>query len=438
MSDEHDETEDWDSEDLETGDADGGDDGQAIRIPLGHPPVLIPMPGSEGLAETICASVAWKQGKCQYTTFANGEISVRLEQSVANHDVFVLCLRDDLEQEINFTLMQLLLLIASIRGESAYRVTVVFPCLEYARQDRRVVAGEAIPPRLLLRCMHTAGATRFVCLDLHNQAEAAFSPAGMVLDELSSTKYLAHFIRENVPDFDPEKVLVCSTNGGGMKFTRAMADELRTGFMMADRFRPRGGGVGSVKILGDADASEAEGIIVVDDMFDTCGSLAEVVTALHAYAPRAKLYAIGPHGYFSKDAAERVQKLANNQALEWIAVTNSIAPRAALQRFGGHERLKIIDISKLLAGAVMRIHVGESINLPKFRAMNPDDVDPHLPIQMRASAVPHNSTDPTFAPSGHDTQIGSHDMSRGGPSRYTRGMSGDEGHASEPDPSVSS
>jgi hypothetical protein len=47
--------------------------------------------------------------------------------------------------------------------------------LEYARQDRKLVAGEAIAPKLLLRCIRTAGATRFVTLDLHNQAEAAFS-----------------------------------------------------------------------------------------------------------------------------------------------------------------------------------------------------------------------------------------------------------------------
>lgn len=49
--------------------------------------------------------------------------------------------------------------------------------LEYARQDRKLVAGEAIAPKLLLRCCRTAGATRFVTLDLHNQAEAAFSDA---------------------------------------------------------------------------------------------------------------------------------------------------------------------------------------------------------------------------------------------------------------------
>jgi len=90
------------------------------------------------------------------------------------------------------------------------------PCLEYARQDRKLVAGEAIAPKLLLRCVKTAGATRFVTVDLHNQAEAAFSPTGMVLDELSSDGYLADFIKRNVLDFDEDHTVVCATNGGGL------------------------------------------------------------------------------------------------------------------------------------------------------------------------------------------------------------------------------
>lgn len=72
---------------------------------------------------------------------------------------------------------------------------MILPSLEYARQDRRLVAGEAIPPKLLLRLMRTSGADRFIVMDLHNDAEAAFSPTGAVLDEISADKYLAHFIR---------------------------------------------------------------------------------------------------------------------------------------------------------------------------------------------------------------------------------------------------
>jgi len=67
-------------------------------------------------------------------------------------------------------------------------------------------------------------------------------------------------------------------------------------------------------------------------------------------------------------------KLISSSAFEWIAVTNTISPRAPTQKFesiGISDRLKIVDISRLVAGAIIRIHLGASVNLPKFRQLGP-------------------------------------------------------------------
>merc|ERR1719188_2957587 len=118
-----------------------------------------------------------------------------------------------------------------------------------------------------------------------------------------------------------------------MKFTRSMAHDLRTGFLLADRFRRESRGVGETTIISERDPTQAEAIIIVDDMFDTCGSLAAVCRALHERAPQARLYGIAPHGYFSGEAHLNIRKLVSSCALEWIAVTNSIGQTGALERF---------------------------------------------------------------------------------------------------------
>ncbi|CAK9047975.1 unnamed protein product [Durusdinium trenchii] len=217
---------------------------------VGHPPVVFCTPGNRDLCEKIVAHLSWSIGKAavmgavagnddrilvsdahngyaRFRTFANGEISVKLEQSVSNYDVFVVCARDDFECEINFMLMQLLIMLDALKSESPHRITVVLPCVEYSRQDRKFEAGEAIAPKLLLHLMATAGADRFVTIDLHNQAEVGFSPAQAALDELTCEKYLAAFIRDMIPNFKPEETLVCATDAGGAKRTRKMADELQ-------------------------------------------------------------------------------------------------------------------------------------------------------------------------------------------------------------------
>lgn len=55
--------------------------------------------------------------------------------------------------------------------------------------------------------------------------------------------------------------------------------------------------------------------------------MVKVVEAVKTFAPEAKLYAVGTHGYFSKDAAEKVAKMIAELGLEWIAVTNCISQR---------------------------------------------------------------------------------------------------------------
>jgi len=277
-------------------------------------------------------------------------------------------------------LMQLLMMLDALKSEAPHRITVVLPCVEYARQDRKFEAGEAIAPKLLLHLMVTAGADRFVTMDLHNQAESGFSPAHAALDELMCTKYLANFIREMVPGFSLQETLVCATDAGGAKRTRKMADELQVGFMMADKFRPKAGEVGQVKIIADASLSP-KCVIIVDDIFDTCGTLEAVTTAVHAFAPEARIFAVGTHGYFSKDAPERIARMVAQSGLEWIAVTNCISPRMPMKKFeeqGIADRLKIVDISRLAAGAIIRIHLGTSVNLPKFRQLGPMNPDPLL------------------------------------------------------------
>jgi len=352
----------------------------AVRVPVGHPPVVFCTPGNRDLCEKIVDHLSWSIGRVRFRTFANGEISVKLEQSVANNDVFVICSRDDLEGEVNFMLMQLLILLDALKSEAPHRITVVLPCVEYARQDRKFEAGEAIAPKLLLHLMVTAGADRFVTLDLHNQAESGFSPAHAALDELTCETYLAEFIRETVPGFNPEETLVCATDAGGAKRTRKMADQLQVGFMMADKFRPKAGEVGQVKIISDASLNP-KNVIIIDDMFDTCGSLDKVAEAVHNFAPGAKIYAVGTHGYFSKDAAEKIKKMVSSNMLEWIAVTNGISQRGPTKAFeaqGISDRLKVVDISRLVAGAIIRIHLGASVNLPKFRQLGPMHPDPLL------------------------------------------------------------
>ena len=73
---------------------DGPEDAfQSIRIPLGHPPVLFGLPGSEELMREILSHLKWRFGECAFQMFDNGEMGPKILHTVANHDVFVVIAR---------------------------------------------------------------------------------------------------------------------------------------------------------------------------------------------------------------------------------------------------------------------------------------------------------------------------------------------------------
>ena len=68
-----------------------------------------------------------------------------------------------------------------------------------------------------------------------------------------------------------------------------------------------------------------------------------------------KVYAIVTHGIFSGPAIERIEK----SRLECVAVTNSMPQQQNMQKT---DKIKIIDVSGILAETIRRTHNGESVS----------------------------------------------------------------------------
>jgi ribose-phosphate pyrophosphokinase len=66
--------------------------------------------------------------------FADGEINIHIHENVRGADVFVI--QPMCPPSVNDAIMELLLLIHTLRLSSAKRVTAIVPYYAYARQDR--------------------------------------------------------------------------------------------------------------------------------------------------------------------------------------------------------------------------------------------------------------------------------------------------------------
>lgn len=91
--------------------------------------------GNMSLALEICRHLGVNLGKATVGRFADGEVNVVIHENVRGKDVYIV---QPTCPPVNDNIMELLLMVSTLRRSSARRITVVIPYYGYARQDRKM------------------------------------------------------------------------------------------------------------------------------------------------------------------------------------------------------------------------------------------------------------------------------------------------------------
>ncbi|KAL1757823.1 phosphoribosyltransferase-like protein [Schizophyllum commune] len=281
---------------------------------------------------------------CTVKKFSNGEINVKISESVRDEDVFILqtgC------GDVNDNLMELLILISACKTASARRITAVIPSFPYARMDKKDASRAPITAKLVANMLTTSGADHVITMDLHaSQIQGFFD---IPVDNLYTEPLFISYIKRHIPDW--RNSIIVSPDAGGAKRVTAIADKLGVEFALIHRKRN-----GRSK-----DAPETMEILVgdvailVDDMIDTGITLQLAAKTLHEKGVKAT-YAIISHGLLS----ETKLSVINQLPIVELAVTNTVPQ---LQHKALCPKLVAIDISPTIAESIRRMHNGESISL---------------------------------------------------------------------------
>lgn len=296
------------------------------------------------LAERIAERLGFELSKATLKKFSNQETCVEIGESVRGEDVYIV---QTGASEVNDHLMELLIMINACKIASACRVTAVIPCFPYARQDKKDKSRAPISAKLVANMLSVAGADHIITMDLHaSQIQGFFD---IPVDNLYAEPAVLKWIRGNIPDW--RESIIVSPDAGGAKRVTSIADQLNVDFALIHKERKKSNEVASMVLVGGVKGKTA---ILVDDMADTCGTVCLAAEKLRE-AGAAKVYAIMTHGILSGPALDRV----SSSPLEHVVVTNTI-PQDEKMRMT--EKLKVIDISMILAEAIRRTHNGESVS----------------------------------------------------------------------------
>jgi ribose-phosphate pyrophosphokinase len=295
-----------------------------------------------GLAKEICSYAKVSLGEAFVGRFSDGEINVRIEDSVRGCDVFIV---QSVCPPVNDNLMELLIMIDALRRASAARITTVIPYFGYARQDRKAEPRVPITAKLVANLLSVAGSHRMLVMDLHaGQIQGFFD---IPVDHLHAEPVLSkYFLDKKIED-----LVVVSPDVGGVERARNFAKRLNASLAIIDKRRPKANIADIMNIIGDV---KDKNCIIFDDLADTAGTLCKVASALEKQGSK-KIWAACSHGVLSGDAIENLKK----SSIHEFVMTNTII----LNKEKMLDKIKILSVGELFGEAIRRIHLDESVSV---------------------------------------------------------------------------
>jgi ribose-phosphate pyrophosphokinase len=291
------------------------------------------------LVEAICRCLKIESGKCEVSSFPDGETQVKIEVNVRGEDTFVV---QSSSPPANHHLMELFIMMDALKRASANRITAVIPFYGYARQDRKDRPRVPITAKLVANLLVAAGANRVLTIDLHAQQIQGFFD--IPVDHL----YAAPVMYKYLLDKQTSDLVVVSPDVGGLKMAHAYAQMLRAGLAIVAKRRVSPRQVEALTLIGDV---RQKNVLLVDDLTETAGTL-KAASHLLKREGAQQILACVSHAVLSD---EGVQNLRESVIDELITTDTVLRPE-----FSG-VKITTLSVAELLAEAIKRIHNHTSV-----------------------------------------------------------------------------
>lgn len=303
--------------------------------------------GSPDLAQKISDYLESPLCERDVIEFPNENLFIKLHSSVRGQDVYVI---QQTATNVHRNLMELLIMIQTLRMDSAARITAVVPYLAYGRSDKKDQPRVPITSRLVADMIEVAGADRYMTLDPHaGQIQGFFTIPG---DVLTASHMIVDHINENLRA-ELEDPVVVAADLGFAKKGRNYAADLNTPIAFIEKRRAANDSKAeALTLIGNV---EGRDVIIVDDEVDTGGSISQAIHLVKDKGAR-NVYLVFIHAVLSSNAAQRLGALP----VKSIITTNTVPiPPEKLVHL--EDKITIISVADLLAEVILRAHEGRSV-----------------------------------------------------------------------------
>ena len=298
---------------------------------------------NKSLAEGIVARLGMRLGAATVSKFSDGEIMVKINESVRGRDVFLV---QPTNAPSDTNLMELMVMADALKRASANTITAIIPYFGYSRQDRASEPRVPITAKLVSNLITVSGVDRIVTMDLHaGQIQGFFD---IPVDNLYALPVFYKYMQDN--NLCNDDTVIVSPDAGGVARARTYAKKFGMPLAIIDKRRSSPNVAKVMHVIGEVAGKKC---ILIDDMIDTAGTLTEAAVALMENGA-VSVKAMATHGILSGPAIDRI----SNSVIEKVIITDTI-DNTRLKDFA---KLEILSVSGILATSIERIHNKESIS----------------------------------------------------------------------------
>ena len=293
------------------------------------------------LAHHVAAELQIEVGNADVKRFSDGEVDVRLNESVREDDVYIV---QSTSYPGNDHLMELLLLVDACRRASAARVNAVIPYFGYSRQDRQMHPRVPISAKVVANMLTAVRVDCVITIDIHAPQIQGF------FDVPVDILHTAQLLIEHLRRAGISEPLIVSPDAGGVELASVYAMGLAGTMALIDRRRSVPAKAKSMHLVGDVAGRDC---ILVDDMIDTASTLTEAADLLMTSGARSVRAAVA-HPVLSGPGMERL----NRSKISELITTDSIPLPSEKQI----DKITVVSVAPLLATAIRAVHLGESLS----------------------------------------------------------------------------
>ncbi len=295
-------------------------------------------------AQEICDHMAVELSDIDIVHFSNQNMLIKILDNVREQDIFVIqtsC------PPVSDGIIETCLLLDALRHSSAARVTAVLPYFPYVRSDKKDQPRISIAAKLMARMFQTAGADKFLLMELHSHQIQGFFD--VPVDQLLAVDVFCNYLKEQ----DLDNYVIVAADVGEAKHLGRYANRLNLPMAIIDKRRfGNSDTVIPTHLIGDVKDKNA---LIIDDEVASAGTLCKAADFLKDKGANTVRAAV-VHPVLSGSALDKI----NSSHLDELIVTNSI-PLG--NKTNLCKKIKVLSIAPLFAKAIQRIHNGDSISV---------------------------------------------------------------------------